>query len=39
MVDGRSLKMLSMIDEYTRECLAIEVGASLRSQNVILTLS
>ena len=39
MVDGRSLKMLCVIDEYTRECLAIEVAASLRSQDVILTLS
>lgn len=39
MVDGRSLKMLCVIDEYTRECLAIEVEASLRSQDVILTLS
>ncbi|WP_156440146.1 IS3 family transposase [Burkholderia savannae] len=39
LVDGRALKMLCVIDEYTRECLAIEVGASLRSQDVILTLS
>jgi len=39
MVDGRSLKMLCVIDEYTRECLAIEVAASLRSQDGILTLS
>src|SRR5690606_4946253 len=39
MVDGRALKMLCVIDEYTRECLAIEVGASLRAQDVILTLS
>lgn len=39
MVDGRSLKLLCVIDEYTRECLTIEVGASLRSQDVILTLS
>lgn len=39
MVDGRSLKMLCVIDEYTRECLAIEVGTRLRSQDVILTLS
>ncbi|VWD64989.1 transposase [Burkholderia lata] len=31
--------MLCVIDEFTRECLAIEVGASLRSQDVILTLS
>lgn len=39
MIDGRSLKLLCVIDEYTRECLAIEVGASLRAQDVILTLS
>lgn len=39
LVDGNALKMLCVIDEYTRECLAIEIGASLRSQDVILTLS
>lgn len=31
--------MLCVIDEYTQECLPIDVGASLRSQNVILVLS
>ncbi len=39
LVDGRDLKMQCVNDEYTRECLAIEVGASLRLQDVILTLS
>ena len=39
LVDGRVLKLLCVVDEYTRECLAIEVGASLRSQDVILALS
>lgn len=39
LVDGRALKLLCVIDEYTRECLAIEVGARLRSQDVILVLS
>lgn len=39
IVDGRALKLLCVIDEYTRECLAIEVGASLRAQDVVLTLS
>ncbi len=39
MVDGRGLKLLCVIDEYTRECLAIEVGARFSSQDVILTLS
>lgn len=33
------LKLLCVVDEYTRECLAIEVGGSLRAQDVILTLS
>lgn len=39
LVDGRVLRMLCMIDEYPRECLPFEVGASLRPQDVILTLS
>lgn len=39
MVDVRILKLLCVIDEYTRECLAIDLGASLRAQDVILTLS
>jgi transposase InsO family protein len=33
--DGRPLKWLSVVDEYTRECLALEVGRSLRSGEVI----
>jgi hypothetical protein len=32
------LKLLCILDEYIRECLAIEVGKSLRNQDVILTL-
>ncbi len=39
LADGRVLKRLCVIDEYTRECLAIEVGASLRSQDAMLVLS
>lgn len=37
--DGRVLTMLRVIDGYTRKCLAIEVGTSLRSQEVVLVLS
>ena len=33
--DGRQLRLLAVIDEYTRECLAIEVGRSFTSQDVI----
>jgi putative transposase len=37
--DGRSLRLLTMIDEYTRECLAIRVARRLGSQEVIETLA
>jgi Integrase core domain len=33
------LKCLTVVDEYTRECLAIDVGGSIRSQRVIEVLS
>jgi putative transposase len=37
--DGRTLRMLTMIDEYTRESLAIRVGRRLNSYDVIHTLA
>ena len=33
--DGRSFRMLTVIDEYTRECLAIDVARSLKSADVL----
>jgi len=36
--DGRSLRLLTMIDEFTRECLAISVARRLNSHHVIETL-
>ncbi|MDB4807696.1 IS3 family transposase [bacterium] len=36
--DGRQLRLLVVIDEYTRECLAIEVGRSLTAQDVMSVL-
>jgi len=33
--DGRALRMLVVIDEFTRECLAIEVGRRFTSDDVI----
>jgi putative transposase len=33
--DGRAFRMLAIIDEYTRECLAILVGRRLTSEDVI----
>jgi len=33
--DGRQLKLLAVIDEYTRECLAVEVDRSFTAQDVI----
>ena len=37
--DGRTLRMLVLIDEYTRECLAIRVARRLGSFEVIETLA
>ena len=33
--DGKSIRMLTLIDEYTRECLAIDVERNLNSENVL----
>ena len=37
--DGRAFRMLTVIDEYTRECLAIVVDRKLKSTDVIETLA
>ena len=37
--DGRTLKCLTVIDEFTRECLAIDVAGSIRSGRVIEVLA
>ncbi len=33
--DGRAFKILNIIDEYTRECLAILVARKIKAQDVI----
>lgn len=37
--DGRKIRMLTAIDEFTRECLAIEVKRRLNSQDVLAVLA
>ena len=37
--DGRTFRMLTVIDEFTRECLAIEVARRLRSDDVLHVLA
>ncbi|MAE56803.1 MAG: IS3 family transposase [Euryarchaeota archaeon] len=37
--DGRAVRMLTVIDEYTRECLAIKVARRIRSDDVIHALA
>ena len=37
--DGRALKLLTVIDEYTRECLAIQVGRNTRAHDVLEALT
>lgn len=33
-LSGKSLKMLTLIDEFMKECLAVEVGVSIKSERV-----
>ncbi len=33
--DGRKVRMLNVVDEFTRECLAIRVGRKLKAADVI----
>lgn len=33
--NGRSLKWLSVVDEYTRECVALEVGRTMTATDVV----
>jgi len=37
--DGRTFRMLTVIDEFTRKCLAIHVGRRLRSDDVLQCIS
>ena len=37
--DGRAFRMLTVIDEFTRECLAIDVSRRLRSDDVLQVLA
>jgi putative transposase len=37
--NGQSLKCLTVVDEHTRECLAIDVAGSIRSERVIEVLA
>ena len=38
LADGRLFKTLSLLDEFTRECLAIHVAPSIRANDVIAVL-
>lgn len=35
---GRRLRALTLVDSYTRECLAIDIGQNLRGDDVVATL-
>lgn len=37
--DGRALRLLTVIDEYSREALAVEVARKMKSQDVLRTLA
>jgi putative transposase len=35
LFDSRKLRMLTVVNLYTRECLAIDVGQSLKGEDVV----
>jgi len=37
--DGRPIRLLTIVDDYTRECLAIDVAKTLTSEDVLERLS
>jgi len=37
--NGRSLKLLTVVDGYSRECLAVEVGRKMTSGDVLKVLA
>ena len=39
LVDGRRIRLLTVVDVFTREALAIEVGSRLRSDDVVRVLT
>jgi len=39
LVDGRALKCLTIVDEYTRECLELGMGRSIQGEDVLDVLS
>ena len=39
LFDGRKLRMLTVVDLFTRECLAIDVGQTLKGEDVVRTLN
>lgn len=38
-IDGRTIRFLNIVDEHTRQCLAIKVGRSITSEDAIDTLA
>ena len=38
LIDGRRFRALTVVDVYTRECMAIEVGQSLKGSDVVRVL-
>lgn len=39
LYDGRRLRALTVVANYTRECLTIEVGQSLKGEDVVRMLN
>jgi putative transposase len=39
LANGQKLRVLTVVDQYTRECVALEVGSHFRGQDVAMILT
>jgi putative transposase len=39
LADGRKIRTLTILDLYTRKCLGIEVGLSLRAEDAVIAMN
>lgn len=39
LFNGRRIRALTVVDDFSRECLAIEVGQGLRSDDVVAVMA
>jgi putative transposase len=39
LFDGRKIRALTIVDNYSRQCIAIQVGQSLKAEDVVAVMN